>query len=141
MSRSRSLRAPGSGAAPERNRAVTITARPRSSRGGGIRQGRRCEPHVPHALQLLELRPCGPLGLALPDVAEPALELGVAEIAAHLRLDDEPVDVVADLLQRADVGVRREAVERRLEAEACLGVGEARQHADALLAQPDDLLL
>src|SRR5438876_401521 len=100
---------------------------------------RQRQPLVAYPLQRLQLRTRRVLGLDLADPPEPALELAVAELAAHLRLGDEPVDVVADLVERADVGIRREAVERRLEAEARLGVGEACQHAHAFLAQAENL--
>src|SRR5947208_756050 len=100
---------------------------------------RQRQPLVAYPLQLLQLRTGRVLRLDLANPPEPALELAVAELAAHLRLGDEPVDVVADLVERADVGIRREAVERRLEAEARLGVGEARQHAHAFLAQAENL--
>src|SRR5439155_26437097 len=65
-----------------------------SSCGRGIREGHRRRPPVAHALQLLELGARGALGLGLSDVAVPALELAVAEVAAHLGLGDEPVDVI-----------------------------------------------
>src|SRR5207249_5599216 len=91
-----------------------------SSHGDRLGQHHGEEPPAPGPLQLVELRACGALRLGLADAAEALLELRVAEVAADLRLGDLPVDVVAHLLQGADVGVGGEAVERRLEAETRL---------------------
>src|SRR5438552_823035 len=112
-----------------------------SSDGNGLRQDHRQELAAAGALQLLELRARRALGLGLADAAEPLLELTVADVAAHLRLGDEPVDVIADLLEGADVRIGGEAVERGLEAEARLRVREARQHPDPLLPEARDLVL
>src|SRR5438034_912467 len=131
---------------------------PRPSRLGGpgrveavlgeqVGERRRHPPVVDRGLRALGLelvqdaRQLARLRLGLADAPEALLELRVAEVAAHLRLGDQPIDVVAHLLQGADVGVRGEAVERRLEAEAGLRARQAGEHAHPLLAQPGDLAL
>src|SRR5881628_1742310 len=124
-----------------RARAPCLARWIRSAHGNRLGQHHGHEPPAPAALQLVELRARGALRLGLADAPEALLELRVAEVAAHLRLVDQPIDVVAHLLQGADVGVRGEAVQRRLEAEAGLRARQAGEHAHPLLAQPGDLAL
>src|SRR3989441_6097791 len=124
-----------------RARAPCLARWIRSAHGDRLGQHHGPEPPAPAAFQLVELRAGGALRLGLADAPEALLELRVAEVAAHLRLGDQPIDVVAHLLQGADVGVRGEAVQRRLEAEAGLRARQAGEHAHALLAQPGDLAL
>src|SRR5262245_6863884 len=81
--------------------------------GDGVRDDHGQELTPPCTLELFELRAGRALGLGLADAAEALLELVVADVTAHLCLGDEPVHVIADLLERADVGVGGEAVECR----------------------------
>src|SRR5438132_742392 len=124
-----------------RARAPCLARWIRSAHGDRLGQHHGHKPPAPAALQLVELRARGALRLGLADAPEALLELRVAEVAAHLRLGDQPIDVVAHLLQGADVGVRGEAVQRRLEAEAGLRARQAGEHAHPFLAQPGDLAL
>src|SRR5436309_14895798 len=99
-----------------RARAPCLARWIRSAHGARPGQHHGHQPPAPAALQLVELRARGALRLGLADAPEALLELRVAEVAAHLRLGDQPIDVVAHLLQGADVRLRGEAVQRPLEA-------------------------
>jgi hypothetical protein len=64
----------------------------------------------------------------------------VAELVAEMGLVRLALDVLAHGFEGAHVRVRAEAVERALQPHSSAGVGEAREHADLLVAQAADLL-
>src|SRR5207245_5946279 len=94
------LLSPGfSAPAGVRARAPCLARWIRSAHGDRLGQHHGHQPPAPAALQLVELRARGALRLGLADAPEALLELRVAEVAGHLRLGDQPIDVLAHLLQ------------------------------------------
>ena len=77
------------------------------------------------------------MGLHL-DLGQPGIERILLDLRADVGLRLQLVDVLADVLQRLDVGVRREAVERLLNLDSRLRSCFFGEH---LIALPLELLL